>query len=224
MQAIVIDQPGDETVMKLGQAPSPELTPGGLRIRVAAAGVNRADLMQRQGFYPPPPGASTILGLEVAGEVVEVAADVTGWKVGERAMALLTGGGYAQEVVAHAGSAMHVPKGMADSDAAALPEVLLTVFLNVFQIARLEAGGAVLVHGGAAALAPRRSSWRRRLAPPASSRRAATRSASAASNWEPMSPSTTRAVTSWRRPSRPRAGRASTWCSTRSARPISSKT
>jgi putative PIG3 family NAD(P)H quinone oxidoreductase len=148
MQAIVIDQPGDETVMKLGQAPSPELTPGGLRIRVAAAGVNRADLMQRQGFYPPPPGASTILGLEVAGEVVEVAPDVTGWKVGERAMALLTGGGYAQEVVAHAGSAMHVPEGMADSDAAALPEVLLTVFLNVFQIARLEAGGAVLVHGG----------------------------------------------------------------------------
>jgi putative PIG3 family NAD(P)H quinone oxidoreductase len=148
MQAILIDQPGDETVLKLGEAPSPELLPGTLRIRVAAAGVNRADLMQRQGFYPPPPGASTILGLEVAGEVTEVASDVSGWKQGERVMALLTGGGYAQEAVVHAGSAMRIPDGMSYTDAAALPEVFLTVFLNVFQIARLPDAGSVLVHGG----------------------------------------------------------------------------
>ena len=148
MQAILIDQPGDESVLKLGEAPSPELTPGTLRIRVAAAGVNRADLMQRQGFYPAPPGASPILGLECAGEVVEVAPDVSGWKTGERVMALLAGGGYAQEVVAPAGSVMRIPDGMSYSDAAALPEVFLTVFLNVFQIAGLSEGGAVLAHGG----------------------------------------------------------------------------
>ena len=148
MQAIVFDAPGDESVLKLGDAPAPELRPGTVRIRVAAAGVNRADLMQRQGLYPPPPGASDILGLECAGEIVEVGSGVSDWKPGDRVMALLSGGGYAAEVVAHAGSVLPVPDGMAFSDAAALPEVLLTVFLNVFQIAALPDDGAVLVHGG----------------------------------------------------------------------------
>ena len=97
MRAIVFDQPGDESVMRVGEAPAPELGPGDLRIRVAAAGVNRADLLQRAGLYPPPPGASPLLGLECAGEVAEVGSDVTGWSVGERAMALLAGGGYAEE-------------------------------------------------------------------------------------------------------------------------------
>jgi len=148
VKAIIIDQPGDESVMVLGDIPEPALDAGGLRIRVAATAVNRADLLQRQGLYPPPPGASEILGLECAGEVTEVAPDVEGWKVGDRAMALLPGGGYAEEVVVHAGSAMPVPAALSLEEAAALPEVFLTVFLNVFQLGTLQEGGAALVHGG----------------------------------------------------------------------------
>jgi putative PIG3 family NAD(P)H quinone oxidoreductase len=148
MRAIVIDQPGDESVLRIGQVDPPQLVPGALRIRVAATGINRADLLQRQGLYPPPPGASPILGLECAGEVIEVAKGVSGWKPGDRAMALLSGGGYAEEVVVSAGSAMPVPEGMSLESAAALPEVLLTVFLNVFQLGGLSTAGALLVHGG----------------------------------------------------------------------------
>src|SRR6266478_9352882 len=107
MRAIVIREPGDESVLQMGEAPSPVLGPADLRIRVRATAVNRADLMQRQGLYPPPLGASPILGLECAGEVVEVGSNVRGWRPGERAMALLAGGGYAEEAAVHAGSAMH---------------------------------------------------------------------------------------------------------------------
>src|SRR5215510_9908940 len=99
MKAIVFDTPGAEDVLTLGEAPSPSLGAEDLRIRVRATSVNRADLLQRQGMYPPPPGASPILGLECAGEVVEVGAAVTGWHLGDRAMALLAGGGYAEEAV-----------------------------------------------------------------------------------------------------------------------------
>jgi len=148
MQAITVDSPGNEDAMKLGDAPAPELQPESLRIRVAASAVNRADLLQRQGLYPPPPGASAVLGLECAGEVIEVDEGVSGWKPGDRAMALLAGGGYAEEVVVHAGSAMHVPERLTLVEAAAVPEVFLTVFLNVFQLGGLEPGGAALVHGG----------------------------------------------------------------------------
>ena len=148
MKAIVIREPGDETVLGLGEVPAPELPAGALRIRVAAAGVNRADLMQRQGHYPAPPGASVLLGLECAGEVVEAAPEVTGWKPGDRVMALLAGGGYAEEVVVDAGSALHVPEGMDLEEAAGFPEVFLTVFLNCFQIGGLDKGNALLVHGG----------------------------------------------------------------------------
>jgi putative PIG3 family NAD(P)H quinone oxidoreductase len=148
MKAIEVEEPGNEDAMKLGEVPAPTLQPESLRIRVAATAVNRADLLQRQGLYPPPPGASPILGLECAGEVVEVAEGVTGWKPGDRAMALLAGGGYAEEVVVHAGSAMHVPARLGIEEAAAIPEVFLTVFLNVFQLGGLSAGGAALIHGG----------------------------------------------------------------------------
>ena len=148
MKAILIDAPGDEDVMRLGDAPAPPLLPGSLRLRVAATAVNRADLLQRQGLYPPPPGASEILGLECAGEVLEVADGVEGWQPGDRAMSLLAGGGYAEEVVVHAGSAMPVPAALDLVHAAALPEVFLTVFLNVFQLGALPRGGALLVHGG----------------------------------------------------------------------------
>ncbi len=148
MRAIVVDEPGDETRLRLGNAPSPVLGPADLRIRVAATAVNRADLLQRQGFYPPPPGASELIGLECAGEVSEVGAEVSGWRVGERAMALLAGGGYAEEVVVPAACAMRVPEALSLEQAAAVPEVFLTVFLNVFQLGALPDGGAVLVHGG----------------------------------------------------------------------------
>ena len=119
-----------------------------MRIRVRATAVNRADLLQREGHYPPPPGASPILGLECAGEVIEVGAEVSGWKIGERAMALLPGGGYAEEAVVHYGSAMRVPDALSDEEAGALPEVFLTAFLNVFELARAKAEETLLVHGG----------------------------------------------------------------------------
>jgi putative PIG3 family NAD(P)H quinone oxidoreductase len=148
MKAIVFDTPGDESVLTLGDAPSPTLGPDDLRIAVRATAVNRADLLQRQGMYPPPPGASPILGLECAGEVSEVGSNVRGWAVGERAMALLAGGGYAAEAVVHAGSVMRVPAALSDAEAGALPEVFLTAFLNIFMLGEPPAGGSVLVHGG----------------------------------------------------------------------------
>lgn len=134
--------------LEIGDAPRPPLGPRDLRIDVRATAVNRADLLQRAGRYPPPPGASEILGLECAGLVSEVGADVRGWSVGDRAMALLAGGGYAEEVVVDAGSAMRVPDALGDEEAAAIPEVFLTAFLNLFLLARLRDGETVLIHGG----------------------------------------------------------------------------
>src|SRR5262249_39326325 len=110
--------------------------------------VNRADLLQRQGFYPPPPGASPILGLECAGEGSEVGAAVKGWRVGDRSMALLSGGGDGGEVAVHRRSALAVAPGLSDEDAAALPEVFLTAFLNIFMLGAPPERGSVLVHGG----------------------------------------------------------------------------
>jgi putative PIG3 family NAD(P)H quinone oxidoreductase len=148
MRAVVFDAPGDESVLRVGDAPRPQLGPHDLRIRVRATAVNRADLLQRQGMYPPPPGASPILGLECAGEVIEIGAGVRGWVIGDRAMALLAGGGYAEEAVVDAGSALHVPAALSDEEAGALPEVFLTAFLNIFLLGAVPEGGSVLVHGG----------------------------------------------------------------------------
>jgi putative PIG3 family NAD(P)H quinone oxidoreductase len=148
MRAVLIDQPGDESVLRVGETAAPVLGPAEVRIRVAAFAINRADLLQRQGMYPPPPGASELLGLECAGEVIEVGPEVRGVAPGERVMALLAGGGYAEEVVVDAGSAMKVTDGLELTEAAAIPEVFLTVYLNVFQLADLPGGGALLVHGG----------------------------------------------------------------------------
>ena len=148
MRAIVVDTPGAEDVLKIGAAPSPTLSPQDIRIRVRATAVNRADLLQRQGMYPPPPGAPAIIGLECAGEVSEIGNAVSGWKVGDRAMALLPGGGYAEEAVVHSGSAMHVPAALSFEEAGALPEVFLTSFLNIFMLGEIKPGGAALVHGG----------------------------------------------------------------------------
>jgi putative PIG3 family NAD(P)H quinone oxidoreductase len=148
MKAILFDKPGDESVLYLGETADPPLGAGEVRLSVRACAVNRADLLQRQGMYPPPPGTSPILGLECAGEVAELGAGVSGWRVGDRAMALLAGGGYAEQVVVHAGSLLPVPAQFSWEQAASLPEVYLTVFLTVFQLGGLRAGGAVLVHGG----------------------------------------------------------------------------
>ena len=148
MRAVVFDHFGDESVLRIGEIDPPPLGPDQLRIRVRGAGVNRADLLQREGRYPPPAGASPILGMECAGEVMEIGADVRGWTRGERVMALLPGGGYAEEVVVHHGSAMRVPDVLSDDEAAAIPEVFLTAFLNVFELARAKAGETLLVHGG----------------------------------------------------------------------------
>jgi putative PIG3 family NAD(P)H quinone oxidoreductase len=148
MRAILISAFGPPDVLRFGEAPSPSLTPDSIRIAVRATSVNRADLLQREGHYPPPPGASEILGLECAGIVAEVGANVRGWAAGDRAMALLPGGGYAEEVVVHAGSAMHAPDALTDEEAAAIPEVFLTAFLTIFMLARVREGETALIHGG----------------------------------------------------------------------------
>jgi tumor protein p53-inducible protein 3 len=150
MRAIVVREPGDESVLVLGDAPSPPLGEADLRIRVRATAVNRADLLQRQGFYPPPSGASSILGLECAGEVVELGREARGFAVGQRVMALLPGGGYAEEAVVHYTSALPVPPGMTDEEAGAFPEVFLTAYSNLFMpgLGALAAGESALVHGG----------------------------------------------------------------------------
>jgi putative PIG3 family NAD(P)H quinone oxidoreductase len=148
MKAVVVEKPGDESALKIGDVPEPPIKPEEILIRVHAAGVNRADILQRQGFYPPPPGASEIIGMEVAGEVVAVGDSAKGWKIGDRAMALIPGGGYAEKAVAHYGSAMKIPAALSFEEAAGIPEVFLTVFLNFFMLAGIKRGESALVHGG----------------------------------------------------------------------------
>lgn len=150
MRAITIREPGDERVLAWDEVPPPALGAEDLRIRVRTTAVNRADLLQRQGLYPPPPGASPVLGLECAGEVIELGPEARGFSRGQRVMALLPGGGYAEEAVAHQGSTLPVPEGMSDEEAGAFPEVFLTAFSNLFMpgLGALQAGDTALVHGG----------------------------------------------------------------------------
>ena len=148
MKAIVVDEPGDPEVMHLADVPDPVAGPGEVLVRARATAVNRADTLQRRGFYPPPPGVSEIIGMEVAGEVVGVGEGVEGWSAGDRVMALLAGGGYAELVAVPAGQLIRVPPGMSWTDAAAIPEVFLTAHDNLFTRGRLAAGETVLIHGG----------------------------------------------------------------------------
>jgi putative PIG3 family NAD(P)H quinone oxidoreductase len=148
MRAIRIDNPGPEYRLKIEDVPEPVAGPADVIIRVAAAGVNRADLLQAQGRYPPPKGASPILGLEVAGEVVGLGENASAFAVGDRVCALLAGGGYAEVCAASEGSVLPVPEGIELRDAAALPEVHFTVWTNLMDSARLAAGERVLIHGG----------------------------------------------------------------------------
>lgn len=138
---------GPATALRVADRTDPVAGPGEIRIRVRAAGVNRPDLLQRQALYPPPPGASDILGLEMAGEVDQVGEGVDRWHVGDRVCALLGGGGYATLAVVDARHALPVPDGLDFTDAAALPETVFTVFANVFEAGRLQSGETLLVHG-----------------------------------------------------------------------------
>ena len=149
MRAITVTQPGGPEVLTWAEVPDPECGPGEVLVDVVASAVNRADLLQRQGSYPPPPGASEILGLECSGVVREVGEDVTGWSVGDEVCALLAGGGYAERVAVPAGQLLPRPDGVELATAAALPEVTCTVWSNVFLRAALRRGERFLVHGGA---------------------------------------------------------------------------
>ncbi|GAA3122216.1 NAD(P)H-quinone oxidoreductase [Planomonospora alba] len=152
MHAIVIDEPGGPESLTWREVPDPRPEPGEVIIDVAASAVNRADLLQRQGFYPPPPGAPPYPGLECSGVVSEVGADVEGFRPGDRVCALLAGGGYAQRVAVPWQQVMRVPDRVDLVEAAALPEVACTVWSNVFMTARLRKGETLLVHGGASGI------------------------------------------------------------------------
>jgi putative PIG3 family NAD(P)H quinone oxidoreductase len=138
---------GPASALVAGSAPRPEPGPGEILIAVKAAGINRPDVAQRNGSYPPPPGAPGVLGLEAAGEVAAVGEGAPRWKVGDRVTALLGGGGYAQYAVVDARHALPVPQGLSFTEAASLPETVFTVFSNVFEIGALKAGETLLVHG-----------------------------------------------------------------------------
>ncbi|MCW2582091.1 MAG: quinone oxidoreductase, family [Klenkia sp.] len=152
MRAITIESPGGPEVLVWGEAPDPVCGPGEVVVDVVATAVNRADLLQRQGRYPVPPGASEILGLECSGIVSEVGEGVTGWKVGDEVCALLSGGGYAERVAVPAGQVLPKPAGVELATAAALPEVVCTVWSNVFMLAGLQRGETFLVHGGSSGI------------------------------------------------------------------------
>jgi putative PIG3 family NAD(P)H quinone oxidoreductase len=149
VKAILIREPGAPEVLEMAEVPDPVPGPGEVLLRVAATAVNRADLLQRMGRYPPPPGASEILGLDAAGTVAEVGEGVAGWAPGDRAAALLAGGGYAELVAVPAVQLLPVPDGLDLADAAAVPEVFLTAFLSLRHLAPLAAGETMLVHAAA---------------------------------------------------------------------------
>lgn len=152
MRAISISEPGDADVLTVTEEARPIAGPGQVVIDVAAAGVNRADVMQRLGFYPPPKGASPLPGLEVSGTVAEVADGVSGIAVGDEVCALIDGGGYAEAVAVPSTQVLPVPKGVSLTDAAGLPEVVCTVWSNVFMTANLQPGETLLVHGGSSGI------------------------------------------------------------------------
>ena len=149
MRAVIAPEPGGPDALVVTDLPDPTPGPGEVVIDMVATAINRADTMQRQGFYPPPPGASDVLGLECSGVVSAVGDDVDQWAVGDEVCALLAGGGYAEKVLVPAGQVMPVPGGVDLVTAGALPEVACTVWSNVFMIAGLQQGETLLVHGGA---------------------------------------------------------------------------
>jgi len=152
MRAVVISQPGGPDVLQLAQAPDPVAGPGQALVEVVGAGVNRADVMQRQGLYPPPPGAPSYPGLECSGRIAGLGPATEGWKIGDEICALLAGGGYAERVAVPAGQLLPLPSRVTLMDAAGLPEAACTVHANVFLRAALVPGETLLVHGGASGI------------------------------------------------------------------------
>jgi len=149
MQAVIFDVPGEPNVLKVGEVAIPVPGDRQVRIKVAAAGINRADTLQRRGKYPPPPGASTILGLEVSGIIDSMGSECRKWKVGDRVMGLLSGGGYAQFVIMHEDMVMDVPDSLNLIHAAAIPEVFLTAYQSLVWLAHLQRRETILIHAGA---------------------------------------------------------------------------
>ncbi|MCG5235705.1 NAD(P)H-quinone oxidoreductase [Xanthobacter oligotrophicus] len=152
MTAILISAPGGPEVLVPGTRPVPAPAPGELLVKVEAAGINRPDVMQRKGLYPPPPGASDIPGLEIAGTVVALGEGASRFKVGDRVCALVTGGGYAQYCTTHEATALPIPEGLSAAEAAALPETAFTVWSNIFERGQLKAGETLLLHGGSSGI------------------------------------------------------------------------
>jgi NADPH2:quinone reductase len=153
MKAIVITQPGAPEVLQIEERPMPACSADEVLVKVAAAGVNRPDVSQRKGHYPPPPGASPdIPGLEIAGTIIEAGANVTRWKVGDKVCALVTGGGYAEYCSVPAGQCLPIPGNLSFLEAASLPETFFTVWSNVFDRGKLQAGETLLVHGGSSGI------------------------------------------------------------------------
>ncbi|MFI6941464.1 NAD(P)H-quinone oxidoreductase [Streptomyces sp. NPDC050418] len=152
MYAITIPEPGGPEALQWAEVPDPVPGEGEVLVEVAASAVNRADLLQRMGFYNPPPGASPYPGLECSGRITALGPGVSGWSVGDEVCALLAGGGYAQQVAVPAGQLLPVPEGVDLVAAAALPEVVSTVWSNVFMVAHLRPGETLLVHGGASGI------------------------------------------------------------------------
>ena len=152
MKTIVIREPGGPDALTVAEAPVPSPGRGEVLIKVAAAGVNRPDVLQRKGLYPPPPGASNIPGLEVAGEIAALGEGVTRWQPGDKVTALTAGGGYAEYALALEGSCMRAPAGLSLAEAACLPETFMTVWHNVFERGALKAGETFLVHGGSSGI------------------------------------------------------------------------
>ena len=145
----MVESPGKPQKLKFGEVPKPGFSKDELLIKVKAAGVNRADILQRQGLYPPPAGSSSIIGLEIAGNIEARGKNCLEWKTGERVLCLLSGGGYAEYVAVHKKMAMKIPENLSYQEAAAIPEAYLTAFQSIVWLAKLQAGQSILIHAGA---------------------------------------------------------------------------
>ena len=148
MKAVLIDEFGGLEVLKVGETDKPTPKEGEVLVKVVATSINRPDLVQRAGNYPPPPGDSEILGLEVSGTIEELGSGVDGWKVGDRVISLVGGGGYAEYAVAYASHLMRIPESMSFEEAACICESYITAFLNVFMIGDFQDGQTAILHGG----------------------------------------------------------------------------
>ena len=152
MRVIEVSAPGGPEVLVLGSRPIPTPSAREVLVKVSAAGINRPDILQRRGFYPPPPGASDVPGLEIAGTIVAVGHGVSEWRIGEQVCALVSGGGYAEYCIAPAAQCLPIPQGLSPAEAASLPETYFTVWSNVFDRAAIQPGESLLVQGGASGI------------------------------------------------------------------------